>query len=297
MTALIFAGLVLAWGFTWFALTLQVGVVPPEVSILWRFLISAACLWGGLAATGRLAPVPWSTHRWLAPLGAMLFSMNFLLFYTAAHFTPSGIISVVFSMATVFTAFNQWLFLKKRPTARTLIGGTLGALGIALLFSEAFTEAENAASGGMLIGIGLSLAGTLVFSLGNLVSLKATATGTDLPNAAARAMLWGSLFLALFALARGAPFTFDWSWRYVGSLAYLIGPGTLFGLMAYLWLVGRIGPDKAAYATVLFPVVALGVSTVLEGYHWTLFAMAGLPLVLIGNVVIFSGPRKGPAAG
>ncbi len=295
MPALIFAGLVLAWGFTWFALTLQVGPVPPEVSILWRFLISAACLWGGLFLTGRLTPAPWSAHRWFAPLGAMLFSMNFLLFYTAAHFTPSGIISVVFSMATVFTAFNQWIFMKKKPTARTLIGGVLGVIGIALLFSEAFTEAEREGSGMMLVGIGLSLAGTLVFSLGNLVSLKATATGTDLPNAAARAMLWGSLFLALFALARGAPFVFDWSPAYVGSLAYLIGPGTLFGLMAYLWLVGRIGPDRAAYATVLFPVVALCVSTVLEGYHWTPWAMAGLPLVLLGNVVIFSGPKEAPA--
>lgn len=293
MTALIFAGLVLAWGLTWFALTLQVGVVPSEVSILWRFLISAACLWAGLAATGRLKPAPWSAHLWFAPLGAMLFSMNFLLFYTAAHYTPSGIISVVFSMATVFTAFNQWVFLKKRPTVRTLVGGSLGVVGIALLFSEAFTEVGDGRD--VLTGILLSLAGTMVFSLGNLVSLKATATGTDLPNAAARGMLWGSLFLALFALAHGATFTFDWSIAYVGSLAYLIGPGTLFGLMAYLWLVGRIGPEKAAYTTVLFPVVALGVSTVLEGYHWTVFAMAGLPLVLAGNVVIFTGPKAAPA--
>jgi drug/metabolite transporter (DMT)-like permease len=72
------------------------------------------------------------------------------------------------------------------------------------------------------------------------------------------------------------------------------------GFTAYLLLVGRIGPDRAAYSTVLFPVVALTLSTVYEGYRWTVPAFAGLGLVLAGNLLAFLplGARAGlkPAA-
>jgi drug/metabolite transporter superfamily protein YnfA len=43
---------------------------------------------------------------------------------------------------------------------------------------------------------------------------------------------------------------------------------------------------------VLFPVVALAVSTWLEGYRWTPLGLAGLALCLAGNVVIFAAPRR-----
>ena len=37
---------VLIWGSTWFAIKLQLGVVPPAVSVTWRFLAAAAMLFG-----------------------------------------------------------------------------------------------------------------------------------------------------------------------------------------------------------------------------------------------------------
>jgi drug/metabolite transporter (DMT)-like permease len=51
--------------------------------------------------------------------------------------------------------------------------------------------------------------------------------------------------------------------------------------------VGRLGADRAAYCTVLFPVVALNVSAAVEGYSWTLPALVGLALVAAGNVAVF----------
>ena len=44
--------------------------------------------------------------------------------------------------------------------------------------------------------------------------------------------------------------------------------------------------------TVLFPVVALNVAAWAEGYHWTPPALAGLVLVMCGNVLVFR--RKAP---
>lgn len=79
----------------------------------------------------------------------------------------------------------------------------------------------------------------------------------------------------------------------MGALVYLAIPGSVIGFTAYLTLVGRLGPERAAYSTVLFPVVALNVSAWAEGYRWTAPALAGLLLVMAGNVLVF---RKRPLA-
>ncbi|HLI12866.1 MAG TPA: DMT family transporter [Alphaproteobacteria bacterium] len=296
MTALLFATIVLAWGFTWFAIKLQLGAVPMEVSIFWRFAVATALLALGLAATKRLKPVPLAQHRWLAAMGMCLFTLNFLLIYAATQYIASGVVSVVFTLATIFNAFNQWLFLGRRPGPRALLGGALGITGLALLFGEELARIEAGAAAGL--GIGLALLGTYVFSLGNLASLRATAGGVDLPNAVLRGMGWGTCFLAFYLLVRGDSFRPALTAIYLGSLAYLAVVGSVVGFLAYLSLVARVGADRAAYATVLFPLVALSVSTLLEGYAWTPLAVAGLPLILLGNVVIFARlPRSGIAVG
>ncbi|QPC41881.1 DMT family transporter [Kaustia mangrovi] len=282
MTALLFAVTVLAWGFTWFAIKLQIGPVPMEVSICYRFAIAAATLWAGLALTGRLRRVPLRGHVWFAVLGVTLFALNYLLIYHATAYVTSGVIAVIFSAASVFNAFNQWLIMGRAPNARVLIGAGLGIAGIALLFGR-----EMAATGSSGLGIALALGGTYVFSLGNVVSTRATAGGTDLPNAVVRCMSWGAALLAVYAAVRGGPFVLDGSPVYLASLLYLAVPGSVLAFLAYLSLVARVGADRAAYATVLFPVVALTVSTVLEGYEWSPGAFLGLGLILAGNIAIF----------
>lgn len=295
VTVLLFVVIVVVWGLTWFAIHLQLGTVPMEVSILWRFTLAAVVLWGALAATGRLRRARLADHRWFFVLGVTLFSANFIFMYSATWFVASGVVSVVFTMATVFNALNQWLFLRRNPSIRTLAGAGLGLGGIALLFAH---DIAGAGLGGTtVIGIALALGGTYLFSLGNLASLRATAAGLDLPNAVARGMTWGAVLLAAVVLARGERFTIDLSPVYLASLVYLAVPGSVIGFLAYLSLVSRVGADKAAYATVLFPVLALAVSTAFEGYGWTPEAFVGLALVLAGNVVVFARfPGSRPAA-
>lgn len=297
MSALLFATVVFCWGFTWYAIVLQLGVVAPEVSIVWRFLLAAATLWAGLALSGRLKRARPAQHLWFAAMGLTLFGLNFLLVYAATLHIASGIASVVFTLSTVFNGLNRWIFLRRAPSRRVLAGSLLGTAGVTMLFGEAFLH--MAVGSEAALGVALALAGTYVFSLGNLVSMRVTGErmrgeGLDLPNAVARGMAWGVAFLALFAWLRGSSFTIEWTAPYLLSLAYLAIPGSVVAFLAYLSLVRRVGAERAAYVTVLFPVVALTVSTLLEGYRWTAWSLAGLPLILLGNLVIFApGMRPG----
>lgn len=285
MNALIFSVVVFVWGLTWYAMRLQLGPVPPETSIFWRFLVAAAIMWVGLAVAGRLKRVPLRAHLWCAALGVVLFSGNFLFFYNSERFVASGVVSVVFAMATAFNVFNQWLFNRVRPSARTVVGALLGVAGVACLFADQLAAAG--AGGGSAFGLLLAIGGTYCFSLGNLASRPAAKAAGDLPNAVARAMTWGAALLAIVVAARGLPLAPSTDPVYVGALLYLAAFGSALGFLAYLMLVARIGPERAAYTTVLSPVIALALSWLLENYRWSHWALIGAPLILIGNVVIF----------
>ena len=285
MNASLFSIVVFVWGLTWYAIRLQLGSTPAETSIFWRFVVAAAILWIGLAVTGRLKRAPWRAHLWFAALGVVLFSCNFLFFYNAEKFISSGVVAVVFAMASAFNVFNQWLFNGVRPKARTIVGALIGIAGVALLFADQL--AATAAGGGSALGLLLSIGGAYCFSLGNLASRPAAQAAGDLPNAIARSMSWGAALLALVVLARGLSFAPSTEPVYLGALLYLAAIGSALGFLVYLALVARIGPERAAYTTVLSPVIALAISWLLEGYHWTAWALIGAPLILVGNVVIF----------
>ena len=108
-------------------------------------------------------------------------------------------------------------------------------------------------------------------------------------------MLYGTLFLTLFALARGEAFIIEWTPKYVLSILWLAVAGTAIGFFTYVTLIGRIGTARTAYITVVMPLVALILSTFFEGYVWTIYAFFGVALVLIGNAIVLSAPRQGQA--
>jgi drug/metabolite transporter (DMT)-like permease len=174
---------------------------------------------------------------------------------------------------------------------QVLGGGALGLAGLVLLFWP-----EIRGGHATLAGLAWALGGTLCFSTGNLLSAALQKEGLKPVQTNAWGMAVGTTVLLGYALLAGVPFAFDASPRYVGALLYLAIPGSVIGFTAYLTLVGRLGPERAAYSTVLFPVVALNVSAWVEGYVWTAPALAGLVLVMAGNVLVFRKPAASRTA-
>jgi drug/metabolite transporter (DMT)-like permease len=269
---------VLIWGTTWIALKLQLGVVAIPVSIVYRFGFAALMLFAILLLSGRLQKVNRRGQLICVAQGLCLFCVNFMCFYTASQWIPSGLIAVVFSTSTLWNALNARIFFKQKVARNVLGGGALGLLGLACLFWPELSG--HSASRETLIGLGLALLGTLCFSAGNMLSSLQQKAGLRPLTTNAYGMLYGAGMLALYCLLSGTPFSFEWNTRYISSLAYLVVAGSVIGFTAYLTLVGRMGPERAAYCTVLFPVVALNISAFAEGYHWTLPALAGLALVM-----------------
>jgi drug/metabolite transporter (DMT)-like permease len=290
MNILLYVTTVLIWGSTWIAIKWQQGPVPIPQSIAYRFLLAAAILFAILLWKKQVRLPRGEARKLIVAQGLCLFCCNFLCFYFASRTLPSGLIAVVFSMAALWNALFARIFFKRSIAPQVLAGGSLGLVGILTMFWPEIGHHD--ADGGTLIGLGLSLLGTLCFSTGNLLSSRLQSLGLKPLETNAWAMLCGASILIVISLLQGAPVTMDFSLRYQGALWYLALFGSVIGFTAYLMLVGRWGPERAAYCTVLFPVVALNISVLFEGYRWTPAALAGLVLVLAGNVLVFHRPAS-----
>lgn len=288
---LLFIAVVVVWGLTWFAMHLQLGAGPVEIAIFWRFALSLVLLGGWLCLAGRLRRPAAASIPWLIAMGICLFSGNYLVLYRAAAYLPSGMVAVIFSLVSVLNALNLWLFFRQRPNARIIGGGFLGVMGVALLLGG---DHGGGARDGSLTGVGLALAGTLFFSLGNMITRRIGRFDLDLPNAVFYAMAMGTLIVGTVALTQGYSFTIPLTAAWLGGLAYLSVFGSVIGFLTYLSLVHRIGADRAGYTTILSPVLALAVSGIFEGTQWTLVMLIGLVVVLAGNVLAFVRQRPVP---
>lgn len=290
----LYATVVLAWGTSWLALRLQLGVVAPEVSLFWRFMAAAAIMFAWVRWAGLSLSFPLRAHLRFAAMGVTIFSINFVLFFYAGYVITSGLLAVVFSLTSVTNLLLGFLFFGDRPDARVLLAAVIGAAGVGLMFwPEIFAGGFDR---DVLVGLGLCIGGMLCFSLGNMISASNQRGHLALIPSTAWGMLYGTIVLGLLALVRGQPFIIDPSWVYLGSLAWLTIVASVIAFASYLTLIGRIGAGRTGYATVMFPVVALALSTVVEGYVWTLSALVGLILVMVGNVLVLAPRRKAPAA-
>lgn len=288
LSAALFITSVLIWGFTWYAITFQLGEAPVEVALAYRFGLASATLFLVLGVSGWLRRIKCRQQPYLALTGLCMFCVNYILIYPATGLIASGLVALLFSTSTICNAVNCAIFYHERPGRRTIAGALLGIGGLACLVAPDLAGLELGSS--MLAGVGLVLIGVYSFSLGNMISLRNSRVGLHLPSSVAWSMAWGTAFLTIDALARGAPFPVDLSGAFLIALLYLAIPGSAIGFLTYLALVDRLGPARAAFTTVLYPVIALTVSTVFEDYRWTLTAVLGVLLIALGNALVFA-PR------
>ncbi|MET0606131.1 MAG: DMT family transporter [Beijerinckiaceae bacterium] len=283
---LLYALLLFAWGTSWIAIRAQVGEIAPEVSVFWRFLLAAAAMLAIARLRGDRLAYGRADHLRFAALGLFLFSSNFILFYHASLSVPSGLLAVAFSLASIVNMALAFILFRKPVEGRALLGALLGACGVALLFAPEILR--TGFDRGSALGFLFCALGTLSFCIGKLVSGDSPKRGVAVIPASAWGMVYGTFFCGLFALAFGRRFGVEWTVAYIGALLFLALSASVLAFYAYLTLLGRIGPARAGYATVMFPLVALAISTIFENYQWTAPAMIGAMLALLGNWLVLS---------
>jgi len=284
---------VIVWGSTFLAIKYQLGSVDPMVSVVYRFGLAAALLMLYCYARGLNLKFSLEEHFFMALLGILLFSINYWFVYVAELYVTSGVVAVMFSSIVFMNIANGAIFLGAPVDKKMIAGAGVGIIGIVMIFMPEIESFDLSDKG--IFGLSIVFISVLLASFGNIISARNTKNNIPIIQANAFGMGYGTILMALIALTSGKEFSFTTSIPYIGSLFYLAVFGSIIAFGCYLTLIGSIGADKASYAIMVVPVVALILSSFFEGYSWNLPAISGLCLVVGGNFMALSKPRRSSA--
>lgn len=271
------------WSTTWYAITLQLGVVNSLVSVAYRFLLASGVLILWCFVKGDNLKFKKKDFYVLFIKGVTLYSLSYFATYTAMNYITSGVNAVVSSTIIFFNILNGYAFLKEKLELSVVTAGLIGISGIVLMFLPEFQGTQIDIP--TIKGLGYALLAAFLSSLGNIASAKSQKTGVNVMAANAISMGFGGLFSLFTVVLMGIPLTFDTSATYVFSLFYLSLFGSVFAFGSYLSLVGRVGPARAAHPLLLVPVFALIISAFFEDFAWSMYSVLGIALILAGNIL------------
>lgn len=277
----------LIWSSTWIVIKDQIGgvdPVPAPWSVAYRFAIAAVAMFVYAAATGATLRIGRLGHALAVPFGILQFSLNFNFVYAAEHFVTSGLVAVVFALLMVPNSVLAWLFLGQRMTRGFVLGSAVAVVGVALLFVQEVRTSPIAPSA-IAAGIGFSLFGVLAASIANVIQASRRVATWPLASLVAWAMFYATLFNMILAWALSGPPAIDSRAGYWLGLLYLGLVGSALAFSLYFAVIRAVGPGRAAYSSLLIPILAMAISTVAEGYRWSTLAAAGGILAMVGMAI------------
>jgi drug/metabolite transporter (DMT)-like permease len=277
----------LIWGSTWFVIKFQIGDTDPLFSVGYRFALAGGIIMIYARLRGLNLKFSLRNHLFMALQGACLFGINYWLVYMAEEHLTSGLVAVIFAGLIFMNVFLSAVFLKYPIRKNVVLGGFIGITGIALIFQDELRVFDF--SDKNFISFLLAIGSVTLASTGNILSAYNQKQKVPVIQTNAFGMLYGSVIVISVGLILGKPITIDLNFSYISSLFYLAVFGSIVAFTTYLNLLGRIGPDRAGYISLIMPVIALLLSTVFENYVWTTGGFFGLTLILTGILLALQG--------
>ena len=283
----------LIWGTTWYAITLQLGTVAPLASIVWRFGLAAVVLFAGCLVTRRSLKLTLNQHLAAAGQGVFAFSISYSFTYAAEGRIASAVVAVIFAALAFLNLILFRIAARQKAALAAWGGAALGAVGVAVLSgSEVLGAGLDDSS---LAGVGFALTAVVASAFGNFFAWRGQQAGSAVIPSTAWAMAYGTILLALYGLATGVEWSIEPSLTYLGSLLYLSVFGSVIAFVVYFTIARMRGYALASYISALTPPIAMLVSVLFEDAQFGWTALAGLALVLAGQVLLIRAPKASAA--
>lgn len=291
MIALAFIAMSLAWSVSWYAMKLQTeSFISPEISVFYRFFISAILMFMLCFIFKVRMRIKASEWRYFVAIGLCNFCLNFLIGYFAVNYIASGVMAVIFSLSIITSEFFSAFLQKRKIERKVLISSLLGTFGLLFFISSLVKISMDSK---VIIGFFLTLLMMIIFSFGSaLVAQNRKINHTPLYTLIAYCSGIGAAFLLLINLARGNKFAFDFSPSYIISLSYLVLIATVLAFICLFYLVQTIGSARANYTALVYPVIALIISVVLENLTLNFYSIIGVALIIFALLLEFMPKNK-----
>jgi drug/metabolite transporter (DMT)-like permease len=262
----------LIWGSTFYAITLELGEIPPAVSVVYRFALASAALFAMCLARGDRLRLPWRVQRWTLLQGFFTFGLSYVCTYNAEQYVVSALVAVLFALMVFFTPICARIAFGTKIPRRTWGAGVAALAGVTLLFWHSIAGALQEISQGLgkghfILGVVLGIGASIASSAGSIVVGKVREQSSNLMLTTGWSMFWGTCMVALWCVLSGQRFVLPHTLSYVLGLLHLAIFGSVVAFYCYFTLINRIGSNKAVYIGVITPVISVLLSIKLEHYR------------------------------
>lgn len=281
-----YLAVLLIWSTTPLGIVWSSESISPSLAVLLRMII-ALVLGGGIIYIKRI-DLPWHnqairlySYSALGIFGGMLFS------YLAAQYLPSGVLSLTFGLAPVLSAiFAQRILAEPKISLLKKVAMLLSFVGLAIVCSDNFTLQTNSYLGMIFVLIAVllfSLSGVLVKSISLAIHPMATTVGA--------LSIATPLFLISWLMLDGSLNIEQWQLRSIWATLYLGVFGSLIGFFAYFYVLQRLSASTVALITLITPVIALSLGSILNNEALNNKIIFGATLVISGLALYYWGEQ------
>lgn len=279
---LAFAIVYIVWGSTFLAIRIGVVDLPPAL------LAGARNFSAGLAlmlfAWWRTGMAPWRSPDWAiaVPVGLAMIAVANGLTTWGETWVPSNQAALISVCSALFTAWFGTFGAHGHPLSRRAKAGlAIGFLGALLLLVPGHGLSFQHLGAQLLIVVAtLSWAGGAMWG-------RHKRPSTPPLMLASMQMLTGGTALLAVGFATGEASQWQWTFRGVGSVAYLAVFGSILSYTTYIWLVRHVTPDKLSTIAYVNPLVAVVLGWLVLGETLNGWQFVGM-LVLLGGVVLIN---------
>lgn len=285
----------LVWGSTYLGIAILVKTAPPLISMGTRFILAGIILGLFLMLFKGVKVLKVTSKEALATLflGGLLLGFGLGNLTLAERYVPSGIAALIVAALPIWVTLFQYL-AGIVPDKRTLVGITLGIIGVAIIVlpnrSSINDAGENLGFWMLMI-----LLGNIAWGFGTFITPRIPVPKNSLVLTSYQ-MFFGGLTLTLAGFLRGEQINIEslsqvsessvWAW------IYLIFIGSILGYGAYIWLITHVSLTLASTYAYVNPIVAVALGFLILSEPFNFLILLGGSIVILGVILVLQSNRR-----
>ncbi|HHW9837387.1 TPA: DMT family transporter [Staphylococcus aureus] len=275
------------WGLNFIAVKIQGDSLPLEVALLYRSLIAFSLF--GVMFIFIFKKLKLNNTNWFTIIGFGLcnFTISYLLLYYGTFYSSAAIVTLIFSMKAILTPIFISMVFKRKISNRIYIGGGLGVVSVVVILYPDLNSLTNE----FIIGVAFALLGTIITSIGDVLSLYNSESKVHPVLSNTIGMLSAVIFLLIYTSFKGYRYSFPLELNFWFGVLYLSILASFLAWFFYLKLINNIGAAESGYMVAMFPAIG-GIASVIMGEtHLSINLVVGIILACMGAYLALHKPK------
>ncbi|HCT8050602.1 TPA: DMT family transporter [Staphylococcus pseudintermedius] len=276
------------WGLNFIAVKIQGNSVSLEVALLYRSIIALLLFLALLSLIYKKIDLKNINFLTVVSFGLCNFTISYLLLYYGTFYSSAAIVTLIFSMKAIITPVFISVVFRTQVSKRIYFGGILGLLSVFIIIYPDLHKLPSS----FYIGVLFALLGTVVTSIGDVLSAYNSQKKTNPVIANVIGMSGAVIFLIVYTYINGDSYSIPTEINFWVGLIYLAVFASFLAWLFYLKLISNIGASESGYMVAMFPAIGGAASVFMGESQLNMNLLIGIVLACIGAYLALRKPNR-----